>query len=246
MALVAHISARPLWFWVASTIVVLSAIAGLAVADASTTGVIGPALGVTANGRRLHPVGRMTTVGNFPTGSAVTPDGRWLWVTDCGHGSDDVKVVAVATGAVVQTLPLPGCYGGIAITRDGSHAYVSGTPQGSSPIEGPVRGAQGDVVHVFTIDSHTGQGTEGTPIALPATTGGSGRTNALPATSGVGSAYPEGLAISPDQTRLVVALNAADRAVIIDLRSLATSTAATGEYPEGGRFRPQRSGLRQQ
>lgn len=209
---------------------------GLASADTGPGGRVGPALGITSNGRLLHPVGRMTTVGDFPTGSALTPGGRYLWVLDCGHGSDDVRVMNVHTGAVEQTLPLPGCYGGIAFTRDGARAYVGGTPKGDSPIEGPVMGGQGDVIHVFTVDPSTGHGTERAPIALASTTGGSGRTNSLPPTSGVGSAYPEGLAISPDQSKLVVALNEADKAVIVDLPSLAQTTVATGTYPAGVAF----------
>src|ERR1700751_927561 len=106
--------------------------ASVALAVSLESGRVGPSLGITANGRVLHPVGRQTVVGDFPTGSALTPDGRYLWVADCGHSSDDVRVVDVATGAVVQTLPLPGCYGGIAIAPDGQRAYVSGEPTGSS------------------------------------------------------------------------------------------------------------------
>ena len=137
--------------------VVLALCVGAAVAGSPQPGEIGPSLGLTANGRALHPVGRLTTVGNFPTGSALTPGGRFLWVTDCGHGYNDVQVVNVATGKVIQTLPLPGCYGGIAMAPDGRTAYVSGNPKGSSPTEGPTLGDQGDVVHVFTVDAASGR-----------------------------------------------------------------------------------------
>ena len=113
---------------------------------ARLTGVIGPSLRLTANGHRLHPAGQLTMVGDFPTGSAVVPGGgRFLWVADCGHGKDDIKVVDVARGSVIQTLPLPGCYGGVAFAPDGRHAYVGGTPKGSEPTEGPTKGDQGDV-----------------------------------------------------------------------------------------------------
>jgi DNA-binding beta-propeller fold protein YncE len=135
-----------------ATILVALGAGGVALAQSIETGRIGPSLRITANGRALHPVGRLTTVGNFPTGSALTPDGRFLWVTDCGHGSNDVRVLDVASGAVVQTLPLPGCYGGIAMAPDGHHAYVGGTPKGGSPTEGPTQGDQGDVIHIFTVD----------------------------------------------------------------------------------------------
>ncbi len=224
-----------LWPSLASALVLLLLAAALALADVGP-GEIGPSLGTTANGRSLHPVGRMTTVGNFPTGSALTPHGRYLWVADCGHGSNDVRVMSVATGAVVQILPLPGCYGAIAMSADGTRAYVGGTPRGGSPTEGPTRGDQGDVIHVFAVDESSGRGSERDPLVLPSTSAGSGRTNSLPPVSGTGSAYPEGLAISPDQRRLVVSLNAADGAVVVDLGSGRQTVVATGRYPNGVAF----------
>ena len=221
------------WRWVAGALVYAAVVAGVAAAVAPT-GQIGPALGITANGHALHPVGRVTTVGNFPTGSALTPDGRFLWVADCGHGKDNVNVVDVASGQVVAVLPLPGCYGGIAITPDGRHAYVGGIPinSGTPTVDGPTKGNQGDVIHVFDVAAD-GRGVEREPLQLPATSGGSGRMNSLPPVSGVGSAYPEGLAVSPDGRRLVVALNQADKAVVVDLPTLQQALVTTGRYPDG-------------
>jgi len=226
---------RRLWPWLASALVLLLLVGGLAMADVGP-GEVGPSLGMTANGRALHPVGRMTTVGNFPTGSVLTPNGRYLWVADCGHGSNDVRVMSVATGMVVQTLPLPGCYGAIAMAADGSRAYVGGTPKGGSPTEGPTRGDEGDVIHVFDVDQASGQGTERNPLVLPSTSAGSGRVNSLPPVTSSHSAFPEALAISPDQRKLVVSLNAADRAVVVDLPSGQQTTVTTGRYPNGVAF----------
>jgi YVTN family beta-propeller protein len=227
---------RKLLPWIALTIAAIVVAGGFALADTKQTGEIGPALGITANGHALHPIGRLTPVGNFPTGSALTPNGRFLWVVDAGHGSDDVRVIDVATGAAVQTLPLPGSYGGIAFAADGRRAYVSGTPKGSSPTEGPTKGDQGDVIHVFSVDPATGRGTELNPIALPSSSGGSGRTNSLPPTSGTGSAYPDGVAISPNGKLLVTALNAADKAAVVDLSNGSAKLVATGAYPNGVAF----------
>jgi YVTN family beta-propeller protein len=221
------------WATAITSSVLLGAVGVALASGGKTQGEIGPSLGITGNGRHLQPVGRLTAVGNFPTGSALTPDGRFLWVADCGHGSDDVRVVEVATGAVVQTLPLPGCYGGVAMASDGLHVYVSGEPIGSSPTEGPTQGNQGDVVHVFSIEPAAGTGTELSPIVLPETKGGSGRINSLPPVEGVGTANPEGLAVSPDGKTLVVALNAADSAVVIDLATLEQSVVKVGTYPSG-------------
>src|SRR4051812_28239977 len=114
-----------------------------------TDGEIGPSLSITGNGRELQPAGRMTVLGNFPSGGALTPDGRFYWAVDSGLGHDDVKVVDVATGGVVQALPLPGAYGAVAFAPDGRTAYVSGEPKGDVPAEGATKGDAGDVIHVF-------------------------------------------------------------------------------------------------
>lgn len=214
------------------------AAAGVAVGERLSSGEIGPSLHITGNGHFLHPAGRLTTVGNFPTGSAVQPGGRFLWVADCGYGKDDVQVVNIHSGTVIQTLPLPGCYGGVAFAPDGRHAYVSGTPMGIFS-EGPTKGNQGDVVHIFTVDPRTGKAVEQDPLQLPPTTGGSGRVNSLPPVSGVGTAQPEGLAVSPDGRWLVVALNGADKAVVVDLSDMTQRLVDIGEYPDGVAFDPQ-------
>src|SRR5512133_3527304 len=169
--------------WTACAGALLLGVCGIAVADV-IPGQIGPALGITPSGRQLHPVGRLTQEGNFPTGSALTPDGRFVWVVDAGHGSNDVRVMNVTTGQVVQTLPLPGAGGGIVFTPDGKRAYVSGTPKGSSPTLGPTKGNQGDVIHVFSVNRATGRGIELNPVVLPQSTGGSGRTNSSTPLSG--------------------------------------------------------------
>ncbi len=217
----------------------LLSLGGVAIAQGVTSGEVGPSLHLTGNGHLLHPAGRLTSVGNFPDGSALVPGGRFLWVADCGHGEDDVKVVNLASGKVIQTLPLPGCYGGVAVAPSGRAAYVGGTPKGSSPTEGPTKGDKGDVIHIFTVDPATGRGVEQNPLQLPSTSGGSGRINSLPPSAGVGSAQPEGLAVSPDSHYLVVALNAADDAVVVDLHSMSQRVISIGQYPNGVAFDPQ-------
>ena len=193
-----------------------------------------PNLGIT-----LSPVGRLTKVGNLPTGGAVTPDGKQYWAVDSGFGLNDIKIVDISSGAVLQTLPLPGAYGGMVFSPDGLKAYVSGEPVGSGNAVAPsgLMGTAGDVVHVFKRDPATGVATEQPPLTLPSTIGGSGRTNSLPpAPNGV--AWPVGIAISPDGKTLVVALNSADSAALINLTAdglsaASTSSVTAGKYPYG-------------
>jgi DNA-binding beta-propeller fold protein YncE len=170
---------------------------------------------ITNTGLALTPLGRITEVGDFPTGGALSPDGRFYWAVDSGDGYNDVQIVSVASGAVVQTLPLPGAFGQMVFAPDGSAAYVSGEPQGGRAPAGPTVGNSGDVIHVFSINPSSGTATEQTPIALP-----------------VGS-WPAGLAVTPAGQTLVVALYDANKAAIIDLASAAVTTVATGHYPFG-------------
>jgi len=233
---------RPLLIVAGTTYVAL--LVGVAVASGPdrTSGRIGPSLSTTGNGRHLTPAGRMTTVGDFPSGSALSPDGRSLWAVDSGHGRDDVQVVEVATGRVRQVLPLPGAYGAVVFAPDGRRAYVSGEPRGSSTPTGRTVADAGDAVHVFDVDA-SGRARETTPVHLPATSGGSAQQeNSNPASivftppgpgpsSGLG--WPIGLAVTPDAKTLVVALNQADQVGIVDLATRTTRLVKVGKYPYG-------------
>src|SRR5262245_37146978 len=94
---------------------------------------VGPDDKVTANLRHLEPYGRLTKIGNFPGGSALTPDGRFYWTVSAGYGKDGVQIVSVDTGEVIQTITLPGASGGVAIDGRDHKAYVSGEPNPDIP-----------------------------------------------------------------------------------------------------------------
>src|SRR4051812_7506133 len=206
---------------------------------AAQSGRVGPSLGTTGYGRALHPAGRMTAVGDFPSGGALTPNGRFYWAVDSGHGRDDVQIVDVADGRVVQVLPLPGAYGGIAFAPGGRTAYVSGEPIGTSHPSGPVKGTAGDVIHVFSVDPSSGDAAEAEPIQLPPTSGGTGQSHvdandaAVGATRGAQLGWPDGLAVTPDGLTLVVALNQADQVAIVDLQGGGIRLVPVGRYPFG-------------
>jgi YVTN family beta-propeller protein len=64
-------------------------------------------------------------VGNFPSGVAVTPDGKHVYVTNSG-GPGSVSVIETASNMVVATIAFPvGLPSAVAITPDGKHAYVA-------------------------------------------------------------------------------------------------------------------------
>src|SRR3954468_1825202 len=68
---------------------------------------VGPQAALTPAGRHLVPAGRMTAVGTFPRGGALSPDGRFYWAVDAGRGVNAVRAVDVRSGALRQTPPLP-------------------------------------------------------------------------------------------------------------------------------------------
>jgi DNA-binding beta-propeller fold protein YncE len=197
-----------------------------------------PSTPLTVAGRKLEPAGRMTPVGSFPTGGALTPDGRFYWSVDAGRGSTAVRIVDVATGAVKQALPIPGGYVGIAFAPDGRHAYVSGVPADGDFGKG-LKGASGDVIHVFDVDPASGNASEANPIPLPDARDGAAAQDELPAASNVNS-WPEGLDVSGDGKYLVVALGQADQVAIIELATRKATLANVGRYPYGVALDPHR------
>ena len=182
------------------------------------------------SGRKLTPIGRLSKVGNFPTGGAITPNGRYYWSASAGLGTNDLQIVDLASGSVIQKLPMPGTYGQVIFSADGKTAYASGLSKGTSPTDGPTMGDNGDVIHVFSIDPATGLASEQMPFTLPATQGGSARINSLPPNPNLPS-FPVGMALTADGKTLLVALYNADKLAVIDTASGSSSTVNTGAYP---------------
>jgi DNA-binding beta-propeller fold protein YncE len=228
---------------VAIALAALAAAGGGAVAVAQTAsdGVIGPSLGILDNGRHLHPYGKLVGLGQFPTGGAVTPNGRYLWTVSTGRGQNDVRIVSIRTGSVVQILRLPGASGGIAMDPRAPHVYVSGVQDSAhkdqkSPPGTP--GINGDVVHVFSYDAGTGSAHEDGVIAVPPPSSAPAPQTFPPAPTGAKLSWPDRLAVSPDGATLLVPLNLADAAAIVDVKSKQVRYVATGDYPYGAAILP--------
>ena len=64
-------------------------------------------------------------VGNGPTGSDITPDGRFLYVANSDPGSTSVTVIDTTTNTVYGTVSVSAQPFDIAITPDGAFAYVT-------------------------------------------------------------------------------------------------------------------------
>jgi len=228
-------------FW--SVIVLGFTLAGVAgaLAAALIPGEIGIRQRITGNGRHLVPPGRLVGLGQFPTGGALTPNGRFYWTVSAGRALNDIRIVAVTAKHphVIQVLPVPGASGGIAIDPTHPLVYVSGVADSTdTDQERPgLPGRQGDVIHVFRYDQRHGRAHEVGVIPVPPPASAPTPENFPPKTSGR-TAWPDRLAISSDGHTLLVPLNLADAAAIVDTRTKAVSYVATGAFPYGAAILP--------
>ncbi len=157
------------------------------------------------NNWTITPAGTQTALGDLPLNSVLSPNGRYLLVSNDGAGIQSLQVVATATNRVVQTIPYTvpnGVFVGLAYSPDGAHAYAA---SGGS-----------DVVHTFDVISNG--------LLSPAGDITIGTTTQNP--------YPTGLSISPDGSTLYVANNLANTVSVISTKTKTiTGTIAIGGYP---------------
>jgi DNA-binding beta-propeller fold protein YncE len=210
--------------------------------SASPARVPSPAAGLLPDGRQLTPYGAQIGLGNFPTGGALTADGRFLWTVSAGVGSNDVRIVDTAHRRVCQILAVPGASGGIALDSRDRRAYVSGLANSLwQPSRSTLPGAAGNDVLVFSWTPACGHArlVRVIPIAPPPH---APTLQAFPvAAAGKTSSWPEQVAVSPDGTRLLVALNLADSAAVIDLDhsdQVHYVPMGSGSYPFGAAVLP--------
>ncbi|MFL5825399.1 MAG: alkaline phosphatase family protein [Thermoleophilaceae bacterium] len=221
-----------------------------ALAAGGGEGVIGPSNHIQPSGRKLEPAGKLTQLGNLPAGGAITPNGRFVWTASAGRGRNDIRIVSVAgkckrarsghrrcrgVGRVVQTIPMPGLSGGIAMSPDLKTAYVSGLPDSShkdQQVSASVPGREGDVIHVFKYDARRGTATRDGVIAVPPPSSATVPQN-FPPTNTQKLSWPRDLAVSRDGRTLLAALNLADSAAIVDTRTRNVRYVQVGHYPYG-------------
>ncbi len=207
-----------------------------------------PSTGLLPDGRQLHPQGKQVKLGDLTMGAALTSDGRFLWTVDAGLGNDDVRIVQTASDRVCQILPLPGASGGIALDTRHRLAYVSGLRYSLwFPTMSKVPGAAGNDVLVFSWTSTCGQARLVRVIPVPPPPGAPTIQTFPPATSRATSSWPQQLAVSPNGSQLLVALNLADSAAVVDLNDsdqVRYVPMGSGAYPFGAAILPNgRTGL---
>jgi DNA-binding beta-propeller fold protein YncE len=216
---------------------ILSAV-GVAWAATGGTNIVGPRTRLQPTGRQLDPVGKLTRLGNFPTGGALTPNGRFLWTLSTGRGINDVRIVKVAgrhRGKIVQKIRMPGLSGGIAMAPNGRRAYVSGianSPFTDESAPNRIPGGEGDVIAVFKLRRKSGHAKRDGVIPVPPPSSAPPYQTFPPqATSRL--SWPRDLAVSPDGKTLLAALNLADSAAIVNTKTRSVRYVDVGHYPYG-------------
>ena len=205
-----------------------------------------PATGFLLNGRQLTPQGAQVRLGNFPTGGSVTADGRFLWTVSAGQGANDVRIVDTTRRRVVQVIALPGASGGIALDTARRRAYVSAVSVSRWwPTQAGLPGAAGNFVLVYAWHATSGKAWFVNAIPVPPQPGALPvQMYPLPSTAST-NAWPQKLAVSRDGRRLLVPLNLAGSADVIDLEHHdQVRNVVTGSYPFGAAILPDgRTGL---
>src|SRR4051794_4777889 len=157
-------------------------------------------------GVTLGPVGTLVDVGPLPLAMLLAPEGDRVVLLLCGWGQQGVQVVR-RDGTVLQTLPQPAAFVGLAFSPDGKTLYASGGNQ--------------DVVYRYAWAGGAATLRDSLVIAAKAP-------------DRDGTRYPAGIAVSPDGRWLYVAENLADSLAVVDLATgRVTQRLATERYPYG-------------
>lgn len=199
---------------------------------------------LTMDGRLLTSVGRITRLGDFPEGIAVSRDGRWAVVSNAGQGegapgqgNESLQLVNVATGAVTDTVTdhLAGqdsfYNGGVAWNATGTRVYATGG--GNDAVYRYARVGDRLVLLARWVSVR-----ETAPTAGGGALGG-GVPSSAPV-SGDSTGYSKGVALTPDGKTVLVtneqggsitALNAVTGA--IKWQTPLGTPASGGAYPAG-------------
>src|SRR5262249_25135294 len=156
----------------------------------------------------VSPAGTQTALGERPFGIALSPDGKFLAVSNDGVGTQSIMVVDRAAHKVIQEIDYTGpegVYIGIAYSPDGSKLYASA---GGTVFT--VNGVSYNGVRVYDVDPATGMLTETDPLLIPMPVGKTGKPINL---------FTAGLTLSADGNTLYVADNLGSALTVIDLTS---------------------------
>src|SRR3954453_4509623 len=158
-------------------------------------------------GARLDPAGVSYELGSMPLAITLSPEKNRLVVLLNGWREQGIQVVERSSGRVLQKIPLPAVFLGLAFSPDGRSLYVSG----------------GNEDLIYRFDWRDGRAALADSIVL-----------ATRQPRKDGTHYPAGIAISRDGRTLYAAENLADSLVVVDLATRrVVQRLPTERYPYG-------------
>lgn len=140
----------------------------------------------------LDPTGRSIAAGNMPLAMVLSPEGDRLVLSLSGWRQQGIQVIDRHTGTVVQTIPQPSAFLGLAFSNDGRTLYVSG----------------GNEDAIYRYAWRDKQATLIDSIIL-----------APKEPRRDGTRFPAGIAVSHDDKLLFVAENIGDSLAVVDLET---------------------------
>ena len=114
--------------------VVLLALCALLGSQTAPREQVGPLAGggfLLNSGWRLDPVGKQISLDTLPMSSAVTPDGKYMLVLNCGYKPPSISVIDVASGSLKSSTSVPDAWLGMTISPKGDRVYTSGGQRAS-------------------------------------------------------------------------------------------------------------------
>jgi DNA-binding beta-propeller fold protein YncE len=156
-------------------------------------------------GACLDPAGESFDVGNMPLAVVASPEGDRLVLSLNGWRQQGIQVIDAQIGTIVQTIPQPAAFFGLAFSNDGKTLYASGGNE--------------DVIYRYSWRDK--QATLIDTIVL-----------AQKEPRKDGTRFPAGLALSHDDKYLFVAENLGDTLAVVDVASKrVVQRFRTGTYP---------------
>ena len=166
--------------------------------------IVGPSTRIQPTGRQLDPVGKLTKLGNFPTGGALTPNGRFLWTLSTGRGHQRHPHRPGDRRSRRQDGPADPHAGSERRDRDrrdGRRAYVSGIAElavhATRAAPASIPGGEGDVISVFKLKPKSATRSAKGMIPVPPPPG-SPPYQTFPPQKTATLSWPRDLAVSPD------------------------------------------------
>jgi len=95
------------------------------------------------NGWSISPIGMGIEMGDLVLNIVNTPDGEYMIALNSGYNEHELTIFEIETAAVVERVPLPTSWMGMAWSPDGTTLYVSG---------GNDRRGESAPLHVFSYD----------------------------------------------------------------------------------------------